>query len=149
VSRDFDESTGLLRGGAQHTPVVILKPIDRASPGLRRALVQGERIPTVELSYFGRVEGETVERFTLTLTGAHVVSVDQVMRAGTIEGDPSAAAVGEYEQVSLTYAFATWTWVDGAVEVTQDWAGPSDTTSTMAPPPAPCGADEISGGAAS
>ena len=116
-----DQATGLATGKRMHSPLVIVKHIDKATPLLYNSLVSNENLPTVELDYWKTApDGTESIYFKIKLTNANIASIKQTNLNS--QADPHVDMFGEYEQVAFTYQKIEWTWVDGGITALDDWA---------------------------
>jgi type VI protein secretion system component Hcp len=58
-----DQATGMASGRRQHQPITIVKAVDKASPLLMEACVDGDPIPDIEV--WSRESGQSQLRYTL------------------------------------------------------------------------------------
>lgn len=118
-----DLATGQASGKRQHSPLVLLTHIDKATPKLYAALVNNENLPTVELDYWkANGDGSQTEYFTIKLTNARVSSINLTNQNSA--DNPSSDRIAEYEEVSFTYQKIEWTWTDGGITASDDWVAP-------------------------
>jgi type VI secretion system secreted protein Hcp len=114
-----DPASGLPTGKRQHSPIVILKEIDKSSPRLWEALVTNEILNTWILRFYSPTPTGTVtQSYTITLTNATIASIDESMADNAI---PDNLNLPMREQVSFTYQKIQWTWTDGAITAQDDW----------------------------
>jgi type VI secretion system secreted protein Hcp len=119
VTSPRDHASGLPTGRRQHKPFTISKPIDRATPLLHHAMIDGAHFPTVQLRmYRPGAAGEAQHYFTMTLTNAQVVDMDCFTEGVATE------SCTHMEHVAFTYQKIEWTWVDGGVTAVDDWEAP-------------------------
>jgi len=116
LSRPFDPATGLLTGRRQHTPLKVVKTIDKATPGLHKALASGEPIAEVEVDFY-RIDPQTREEakyYTITLKNARIVEIQTFMPTSFL---PQNESYRHMEEVSFVYQEIEWKWIpDGIVE---------------------------------
>jgi len=115
-----DAASGLPTGRRQHKPVSVTKPIDKSTPLLMNALVNGEVIDEVviEMGSFPRGIDFPGEPVTYTLIDARVVSVSPFTRG------ISPDAVVFMEQVEIEYRTIVVTSLDGGITAEDDWETP-------------------------
>lgn len=115
----FDPASGLPTGVRQHTPLVVVKQMDSASPGLYQALTTGENLTGVELRFY-RLDstGASEQYFTYTLTNARIVDIRPFTQAISNE------SYRHMEEVSFVYQQIEWTWEPGAITTVDNWGGP-------------------------
>jgi type VI secretion system secreted protein Hcp len=125
-----DVASGQASGRRQHTPLVITKELDRASPLLQAALVSNETITSLTLDFFSASRlgggpaggaGVEVNTYSISLANASIASMRLVMPNVR---DPELAKRETYEEIAFTYQKITWTWHDGGIAATDDWQAP-------------------------
>lgn len=118
-----DPASGQATGKRQHKPVRIVKPIDKSSPLLYRAIATNETLPTVEFRFHRPTEKGTGVYYKVTLTNASISSIRQ-WKPNT--RDLSADRAGDLEEVSFSYQTITWRFEDGGIEHSDTWQIPND-----------------------
>ena len=117
-----DPTTGLPTGKREHEPIVILKEIDKSSPKLWSALVNNENLTTWVLRFWAAdAKGMEQEIYTITLTNASIASMREFMEDNLIAPN---ATLPMLEEVAFTYQKIQWTWTDGGITASDDWASP-------------------------
>ena len=94
-----------------HTPFMVRKRVDRATPLLYRAMTASETIPAVRIRV-PTSRARAGEPVIITLTNARIVSIQSGSRA-----DETLA----HEQIAFVYERITWSSDDGTLEHTDDW----------------------------
>jgi type VI secretion system secreted protein Hcp len=122
-----DAATGQSTGRRQHKPIRIVKPIDKATPLLYKAMLQNEVIagefkfwranPSTPAGGGGSLQ----QYYTVAITGGRITGIRDWK---TNTRDLSADRAGDLEEVSFTYTSITWTWVDGGITHTDTWSSP-------------------------
>jgi len=108
VSVSHDAATGMSTGRRQHSPIIITKKIDMASPKLAMASTSHETLGNVTITFEGGSRGaRTVER--IVLTNATILSVRKA---------------GGNEMITLDYQAIEVTWSDGGKTMSDDWEAP-------------------------
>ena len=106
-----DAASGQATGKRQHQPVTFVKEWGAATPQLYRALVTNEVLKTVLFEFLQPVKGEGKKvYFTVLLTNAHIVGIEQHAEGGT-----------ELEEISFTYQKITWTHVLSKTMAQDTW----------------------------
>jgi type VI secretion system secreted protein Hcp len=121
VTLPRDPHTGLPSGRRVHHPLQITKRIDKASPKLYMALVNGEHLSEVVVKWFRIVQaggGGQEHYFTTKLEDAVIVGIKQWF---PITADTSKANYSHLEDVHITYRKVVWTWEDGGITAEDDW----------------------------
>lgn len=117
----FEPSTGLPTGVRVHSPMRIVKTMDKASPKIAQACANNEIWPLVEFKMYKIDPGlGEFHYFTYTLTDARIVSIAPIT-AGSSQG-----MAAQMEEVMFTYRKIKWTWLADMVEFEDSWvpAGP-------------------------
>lgn len=117
-----DPASGLPTGKRQHKPIVIVKPIDKATPLLMKVLVSNENITTWRLDCWRPSrEGKEFQFYSVELVNANVSSI----RAEQLNNKyPENMKHEVREYVSFTYQKIIWTWIDGGITTEDDWESP-------------------------
>ncbi len=98
VDVPIDAATGQPTGKRQYQPVKITKSLDLASPQILHALTSSEVLTTVVIQAFNTTkDGKVSSAYTITLTNAHVVGLEQT----------GASDEKQTEQVTLTFQTVT------------------------------------------
>ncbi len=118
INIPIDIASGQIAGRTQHAPLVIIAHIDKATPLLYQALTTNEVLKNVELDYY--TSGSTHPYFTIQLDNAIIQSI-QLTNQNSAD-NPDLNKFGDYEQISFIYQRITWTWTDGGIAATADWA---------------------------
>ena len=119
VTSPRDPTTGQASGKRQHQPVMILKDVDTTSPQLWTALVTNETLTSWVLGFWmTTAAGVEMLSYTVTLTNASIVSIDEFMADNLL---PANVGLPLREQITFTYQKIQWTWTEGAITATDDW----------------------------
>lgn len=115
-----DAASGLPTGRRQHKPITVTKPVDKSTPLLMNALVNGEVIDEVviEMGSFPRGVDFPGEPVTYTLIDAQIVSVSPFTRGMAPD------AVVFMEQVEIVYRTIVVSSLDGGITAQDDWETP-------------------------
>ncbi len=116
----FDHEVIVVAGRRTHKPIRIVKPIDKATPLLYKALVQNEVI-SGEFRFWRPSpsgDGSQEQYYKVTITGGRITGVRNWK---TNTRDLSADRAGDLEEVSITYQSITWTWTEGGIEFNDTW----------------------------
>ena len=99
-------------------PIVITKEVDKSSPVLRQMLNTNESIKEAFIKFWTpSASGKEIQHYTVKLTKARIVSMKTVMANNKI---PSNMQLKEYEEITITYVRAEWTWIDGGITTVED-----------------------------
>lgn len=116
-----DAASGQATGRNQHSPLVITKELDRASPLLHQAQAGNENFKEFVLEFWRPSStGAEQQHYTMTLGNASIASLRMVMANVR---DPSLMKLDIYEEVAFTYQRITWTWNDGGISAKDEWTG--------------------------
>jgi type VI secretion system secreted protein Hcp len=122
----FDAATGHSSGQRQHSPIVIVKELDKSSPQFFTAAATNETLKTVTCNLYrtgtgsgfgGGGGGVTRAYYRITLTNATVVEIKD-----SGDGVNGAAQGDERERISLTYQKIVLTDLDSNTSATDDWS---------------------------
>jgi len=117
-----DAASGLPTGKRQHKPIVLIKPIDKASPLLMNMLVNNENISDWTLRCWRPSrEGKEFQYYTVELVNASVSSI-QVEQLNNKYPENMRHELREH--VSFVYQKIVWTWQDGGITAEDDWESP-------------------------
>jgi type VI secretion system secreted protein Hcp len=114
VITPLDPTSGQASGKRQHKPFTITKEIDKSSPLLFKALVDGEVIPSLELKLFRpnpSGDGTTQNYYTIELQNVRVSSITKPLNP-----EPSHPV----EEISFVFQKIKWTWVDDGTTFEDD-----------------------------
>ena len=115
VKIPVDAASGQPTGRRTHGAINVSKSIDKASPLLFNALVNGEPLTNVEIKWFRpSISGKQEHFYTMVLEDAIVVSIDTEM--GMTEG-----MVSPMEKVSLSYRKIEWRHEVASTSASDDW----------------------------
>jgi len=124
INVPFNEVDGAPTAAARHSPLVITKGIDEASPLLHNALKSGEVMNEFTLQLWRPDKGGTMIMYLrIRLTDARIVKVRQVMPNNT---DTSLASLPAYEEVSFAYSRIERFWSEEKTTVSSYWNGAAD-----------------------
>ena len=107
-----DQATGTISGKRQHSPVTVVKPVDKASPLLYKALCTHEPVNSAEFRFFrpDRVGPEPDEHYyTVLLENGYVESITAIGRG--------------MEKVGFVFQDITWTYEIGGATHKDSWKG--------------------------
>ncbi len=107
----------------RHTPIVVLKRTDRASPLLYQALCQNKVVDSGEFRFFRAKpdgSGEEENFFTVTIEKGYVSGMKQVVPDTT---DKENEHLTPIDEVRFVFSKITWLFADGGVTYTDSWSG--------------------------
>ncbi|MCH9023072.1 MAG: type VI secretion system tube protein Hcp [Planctomycetes bacterium] len=107
----FDPLTGLPSGPRIHSPLEVVKFIDKSTPKLYQALTTGENLNPVVLKFY-HIGPTLVEEhyYSIELENAIIVDIKQ--------------SNTNSEHISFTYQKIKWTWEIDGIASEDDWIVP-------------------------
>lgn len=117
-----DAASGLPTGKRQHSPLTVVKAIDKASPLLFTILTDNENITDLRLDFWRPSRtGNEVQYYTIELNNASIAGIRREMLNNKY---PENMKHQTYERVSFTYQKIIETWQDGEITAEDDWETP-------------------------
>ncbi len=114
-----DAASGLATGKRQHSPLTIVKAIDKATPLLFNVLIFNENITEFRLDFWRPSQtGQEEQFYTIELLNANISGIRTEMLHNKY---PENSQHREYERVSFTYQKIITTWQDGGITAEDDW----------------------------
>lgn len=111
-----EPTTGQATGVRVHSPLRVVKIIDKATPGFHKALCTGQNLAKVELLFY-RIDPKSrseAEYYRMTLENARIVDIQPYMPMSFV---PANESYRHMEQVSFVFEKIEWNWLpDSAVE---------------------------------
>lgn len=119
----FDSGSGQASGVRVHTPLKVVKVIDKSTPGFHKALVTGQNLSSVTLRWYRTDQANRIEEeyYTITLTNARVVSIKTFMPTSFL---PENESYRHMEEVSFVYEEIEWNWLPDSTVETDRWRSP-------------------------
>lgn len=118
ITVPFDASSGQATGRRTHSPLTIVKTLDRSSIDFFVAAVTNETLRSVICTFYReRGDGAMRAYFRINLTNANIV--DYKDAGDGLSGD---ARGDERERISLTYKTIELTDLDSSTSALDDWA---------------------------
>jgi type VI secretion system secreted protein Hcp len=118
ITVPFDASSGRATGRRAHSPLTIVKTLDRSSIDFFVAAVNNETLRSVTCTlYRERGDGAMRAYFRVILTNANIV--DYKDAGDGLSGD---ARADERERISLTYEKIEMTDLDSSTTASDEWA---------------------------
>ena len=120
----FNPTTGENASVRVHSPLRIVKLIDKASPGLHKALCTGRRIERVTLDLYRHDPDSWAEQkyFSIRLLSARVVDIRPYVPVCFL---PENETLRHMEQVSFQYEEIQWDWLPDGITTTDAWRRPA------------------------
>jgi type VI secretion system secreted protein Hcp len=120
VSSPVDPKTGASSGKRKYDPLVVTKPVDKASPRLFQALLNSESLKEVTIQFFRPSRtGVEENHYTIKLTDVHIVRV--ATRLPNTK-DPATAGYPKNEEISFTFNTIEWTWNNPQTTASDGWS---------------------------
>ncbi len=117
VHQPIDQATGQASGVRVHYSLTIVKNIDKATPGLHKALCTGQNLATVVLDFY-RIDPATREEvayYKITLRNARVVDIGPTTNFITPD------SYRHMERVSFVYEEIEWNWLPDSIIEMDRW----------------------------
>lgn len=118
-----EPTTGQATGVRVHSPMRVVKLIDKASPGFHKALCTGQNLASVILDFY-RIDPDSrqeVKYYTITLTNARIVDIRPYMPMSFL---PQNETYRHMEQVSFVYERIEWKWIPEGTTEQDAWRSP-------------------------
>ncbi len=123
IHQPVEPTTGQASGVRVHSPMRVVKMIDKATPGFHKALCTGQNLAEVVLTFY-RIDPATRSEdkyYSITLKQARIVDIRPYMPMSFV---PSNESYRHMEQVSFVYEEIEWNWMpDSAIEMDK-WRSP-------------------------
>lgn len=119
VHTAVESTTGLSTGRRVHGPMKTLKPIDKATPLLYKALCMNENLPELELRWYrpNPDDGITEHFYSVFLRNVRVSRIEAWLPNAQ---DPAQQVLSPREWVYFSYGEINWSWIDGGIEHQDD-----------------------------
>ena len=123
VHQPVEPTTGMASGVRVHSPLRIVKIIDKASPGFHKALCTGQNLREVVLDFYRIDPGSRAEvkYYTITLRQARIVDIQPYMPMSFV---PANESYRHMEQISFVYEEIEWNWIPDSVVEMDQWRAP-------------------------
>jgi type VI secretion system secreted protein Hcp len=112
----FDPASGQISGRRQHSPVIIVKELDKSSPQFFTAAVTNETLRTVTCTLYRSSGGGMHAYYKIVLTNASIVEIKD-----SGDGVNGSAQGDERERISFAYQKIELTDLDSSVTAIDDW----------------------------
>jgi len=123
VTAPTDKSSGLTTGKRQHSPIVIVKRVDAATPQLLQAAYSNEQLKSVTIEFTRKgPDGRPATFQTIQLTNASVTKVNQF--AGTVSPDKLVPNSLPLEEIDLTFEKIDVSDTDAKTHAGDSWGRP-------------------------
>jgi type VI secretion system secreted protein Hcp len=117
INQPYNLVTGQVTSLHRHTALTVIKNLDKASPGLAKALTTGQNLHEVTISFYRIQEtgGEELY-YTITLENARVVNFEQTMNYNDHFDD-----ILHLDKISFIYQTIEWNWLPDNVAEMDQW----------------------------
>ncbi len=123
IHQPVEPTTGQASGVRVHSPMRVVKMIDKATPGFHKALCTGQNLADVILTFY-RIDPATRSEdkyYSITLKQARIVDIRPYMPMSFV---PANESYRHMEQVSFVYEEIEWNWMpDKTIEMDR-WRAP-------------------------
>ena len=124
ITTAVDPQSGMPTGRRIHKPFTFPAPLNKATPLLYQALVDGEMLTEVEVHWYRiSVDGLLEYFFTTLLEDATIVKITTLLPHAQA---PESAPYTQLVKVSMAYRKITWTHKDSGTEGSDDWRKPKE-----------------------
>jgi type VI secretion system secreted protein Hcp len=123
LHQPVEPTNGQATGVRVHSPLRVVKVIDKASPGFHKALCTGQNLKQVEARFY-RIDPSTrseAEYYRITLKNARIVDIQPYMPMSFV---PANESYRHMEQVSFVYEEVEWNWLPDSVVEVDKWRAP-------------------------
>lgn len=111
-----DLKTGRITGNRVHTPLTVIKHMDKTTPFFNKACCTGECLPEVRIDlYHIDIYGKELCYLSYTLKNSRIIGISPLV-GGTEDGQSE-----DKESIALMYESITWTHHEGNYEYTDNW----------------------------
>ena len=120
LTTPYDPATGAPSGPRQHSPLVVVKVIDKATPGLHKALTTGENLSEVTLDFY-RIDPDTrieAKYYVITLKNVRIVGMETFMPMSFL---PENESYRHMEKVTFVYEEIEWNWLPDSIVEMDRW----------------------------
>ncbi|UCC30526.1 MAG: type VI secretion system tube protein Hcp [Phycisphaerales bacterium] len=123
IHQPVDTTSGSATGVRVHSPMRIVKMIDKATPGFHKALCTGQNLKEVVVTFY-RIDPHTRSEdkyYEITLKNARIVDIQPFMPMSFV---PANESYRHMEQVSFVYEEVEWNWMPDSVVEMDRWRAP-------------------------
>ncbi len=126
VTVPLDTASGAVSGKRQHSPLTIVKPLDRSSPQFFAAAVTNETLSSVTCMLYRDVERgvQPTAYFKFVLTNATIVDVKDAGDGANGVEERGGERGNERERISFAYRRIEVTDLDSGTTAIDDWTSP-------------------------
>lgn len=114
------EASGMATGSRSHSPIKIIKRIDRSSPLLHQALCNNEELEVTIKFYRANPDGDGTEEqfYTISLRQARISSIKTISPNTIMDVTANQPAM---EEVSFVFGTINYTYVRDGTEHEDEW----------------------------
>jgi type VI secretion system secreted protein Hcp len=123
LHQPVEPTTGQASGVRVHSPMRVVKLIDKATPGFHKALCTGQNLKEVVIDFY-RIDPDTraeAPYYHITLRNARIVDIRPYMPMSFL---PQNEPYRHMEQVSFVYEAIEWKWDPDNVVELDKWRAP-------------------------
>ena len=123
IHQPVDPTTGQATGVRVHSPLRVVKVVDKATPGFHKALCTGQNLQQAVLSFY-RIDPATrqeKEYYKITLKNCRIVDLRPYMPMSFV---PANESYRHMEQVSFVYETIEWNLIPDSVVEMDEWRKP-------------------------
>lgn len=120
LTQPFDPLSGLPSGARRHGPIKVIKTIDKATPGLHKAMCTGQNLTVVIFDLYRLDPATRLEEvyYRITLRNARVVDIGPTTNFVTPD------SYRHMENVSFVYEEIEWNWLPDSIIEMDRWRAP-------------------------
>lgn len=123
LHQPVDETTGMATGVRVHSPLRVVATLDKATPGLHKAMCTGQNLSEVALEFY-RIDPTSraeARYYMITLRNVRVVDVRPYMPMSFVPANESYRHMVQY---SFVYEEIEWNWEPDSVVEMDKWRAP-------------------------
>ena len=114
-----DSVNGKITGKRSHSPMMIEKEFDSASPYLYKTVATGQPLKSAEIRWNHiNYAGQEECYFIMTIEGVKITGINPGMPNTKMAGN---LQINHMESVSLMYDKIIWRYIDGNLQYPDDW----------------------------
>ncbi len=120
ISQAFDPLSGQPTGVRVHSALRVVKVLDKATPGLHKALCTGQNLSEVTINFY-RIDPPAQQEaiyYKITLRNARIVEI------GPLTAFVTPDSYRHMEQVSFVYEEIEWNWLPDSIVEMDKWGAP-------------------------
>ena len=121
VTTAREANTNVMSGRRQHSPILIRKHFDKATPLIMQALTTNEKVKEAAFKFYRpnpKGDGTTEQFYTITIKNGNVASVKQISPDTKSEGDVHNQPV---EEIEFVFQDIEWRHETGKTSAADSW----------------------------